>query len=212
MFYTIYKITNMINGKIYIGLHKTKKLNDGYMGSGKMISYAIKKHGLENFKKEILFTFDNEKDMINKEIELVTEEFCLRKDTYNLAKGGGDGWSYFNANITEEQKKNRAIAGRKMADKNTIEKYGSIDHIKLKWIEAGQKAFQDKYPNGTFGFTGKKHNSETKSKMSNSMKEKSAGSNNSQYGSMWITNGTSSVKIKKDDLIPDGWKKGRKMK
>lgn len=35
------------------------------------------------------------------------------------------------------------------------------------------------------------------------------GEHNSQYGTMWITNGIQNKKIKKDQVIPQGWRKGR---
>ena len=38
------------------------------------------------------------------------------------------------------------------------------------------------------------------------------GKNNSQYGTCWITNEKESKKIFKGDLIPDGWRLGRKIK
>ena len=63
MFYTIYKVTNLINNKIYIGKHQTKNPHDSYYGSGYMIRTWIEKYGKENFKKEILLIFDNEKEM-----------------------------------------------------------------------------------------------------------------------------------------------------
>lgn len=88
MNYTIYKTTNLINNKIYIGQHQTNNLNDNYLGSGTLLLFAIKKYGKENFSKEILYNFDNFKDMNDKETELVTSEFVSLDTTYNLTEGG----------------------------------------------------------------------------------------------------------------------------
>lgn len=94
MFYTIYKITNQINGKFYIGSHRTSDLNDNYMGSGKYLTYAQNKYGIENFTKEILFVFDNPEEMYDKEAEIVNEEFLNNDDVYNLRKGGSGGFDF----------------------------------------------------------------------------------------------------------------------
>ena len=91
MYYTVYKTTNKINNKEYIGIHKTKKADDYYLGSGKLLKQAIKKYSRKNFTKEILFIFDNEKEMKDKELEIVNEEYIKRNDTYNLTIGGYGG-------------------------------------------------------------------------------------------------------------------------
>jgi hypothetical protein len=93
MYYLIYKITNVIDGKYYIGAHKTLDENDPYMGSGKYIKRAIKKYGIENFIREILFVLDNEKDMYAKEAELVDRKFLKEQNTYNIKVGGFGGWA-----------------------------------------------------------------------------------------------------------------------
>ena len=76
MYYYLYRITNLINDKIYIGVHK---IDDGYMGSGKVVLSAIRKYGSENFRKEILEYFDTDADMFRREKEVVTEEFVSRQ-------------------------------------------------------------------------------------------------------------------------------------
>lgn len=48
--------------------------------------------------------------------------------------------------------------------------------------------------------------------MSEKLKGTGVGSNNSQFGKCWITNGIESKTIKKDDVLPDGWKFGRVIK
>lgn len=88
-FYTIYKITNLINNKIYIGAHRTTNPMDNYFGSGDEIILAIKKYGKENFKKEILGFHENEDLMYLEEAKIVDQDFINRQDTYNIVLGGG---------------------------------------------------------------------------------------------------------------------------
>jgi len=86
--YTVYKITNQINEKIYIGVHATTNPNDNYMGSGDLIKKSILKYGKENFTKSILFEYDNSKDAYLKESQIVNQSFVKSKNTYNIAIGG----------------------------------------------------------------------------------------------------------------------------
>lgn len=61
--YTLYKTTNILNNKIYIGVHGTSDLeNDPYLGSGDAIKSTVKKYGKTNFNKEILLKYDNPKE------------------------------------------------------------------------------------------------------------------------------------------------------
>jgi hypothetical protein len=104
VYYYLYEIKNALNGKIYIGVHKTKNMSDNYMGSGKAIQNAIKKYGIENFIKTILETFDNEESMFLREREIVSEDFIKRKDVYNIKCGGHGGWEYVHNNKIKTNK------------------------------------------------------------------------------------------------------------
>jgi hypothetical protein len=98
MFYYLYEIKNNLNGKIYVGVHKTNNMNDGYMGSGKSIRAAINKYGIGNFTKNILEIFTTSEEMFAREAEVVTDEFLLRENVYNLCRGGHGGWEYVHKN------------------------------------------------------------------------------------------------------------------
>ena len=104
MNYIVYKTTNIINGKIYIGVHLTNPdIDDGYIGCGvtkkdqkrkskKGFPLAVKKYGYENFKRETLFIYpgteEGMKQAYKKEAEIVTEDFIKDSKNYNLALGG----------------------------------------------------------------------------------------------------------------------------
>jgi hypothetical protein len=87
-YYYVYKTVNDVNNKEYIGFHSTDDLEDGYLGSGKLLLQAIEKYGIEHFHKTILYMFDNKKDAEDCERKLVNKEYVERRDTYNLSIGG----------------------------------------------------------------------------------------------------------------------------
>ena len=90
--YLIYKITNLVNGKFYIGKHITDNIEDNYFGSGINVKRAIQKHGIENFVFNILIDLKNEEEMNLLEELVVNEDFVKRPDTYNMKVGGVGGW------------------------------------------------------------------------------------------------------------------------
>jgi len=207
MFYLIYKITNIINNKVYIGCHKTNNINDGYMGSGVYIRNAIAKHGIENFSKEILFFYDNSTDMLNKEAELVNQQF-LETNTYNLNLGGTGSFEYINSQKLNNKVNQCSLAGKASAAKGGGFK-GKTHSEKTKKILSETLTGRPAY------FAGKTHSEETKRKMRQSHIGKGTGEKNSQFGSCWVTNGIENKKINKDNLnafIESGYKLGRIVK
>jgi hypothetical protein len=220
-FYIVYKTTNLINNRFYIGIHITTVLDDGYLGSGKRLKYEIKKYGKHNFQREILYFLNSKEELLLTEAQLVTESLLANKLCLNLAKGGKSAWYMCNTPEGIENRRhtfklrsiggNKAIKQKRLNDPDfnlkIITHLRSIRHL-------GLQSIREKYPNGTF--YGKSHTDVTRQKMSTSHKSQgnAIGDRNSQYGTMWIYNieTLKSVKIKIDDIIPIGWIKGRKIK
>jgi hypothetical protein len=201
MYYIIYKTTNTVNGKVYIGKHKTKDLNDGYLGSGKLLCRAIEKYGIDNFAREIVHLCKTEDNMNAKEREIVTEDFCLREDTYNLCVGGHGGFSYINRNKLNNENKDKKNIYKKISKKLKGRKNKKYSEILKERHRQGLVKYDT--------FRGKNHKQESKEKISKALKGRYIGSKNSQYGTIWINNGKENKKIKKDTLIPEGWYKGQ---
>lgn len=99
MKHIIYKTTNNVNNKIYIGKHSTFDIHDEYLGSGKLLTKAIKKYGINNFSKEILHICASADEAFILEAQIVNEEFVARTDTYNIKVGGFGGWDHVNSKV-----------------------------------------------------------------------------------------------------------------
>lgn len=84
----IYKTTNLINGKVYIGKSE-KEFTTEYLGSGVLLSKAIKKYGKENFKVELVEECSTIDILNDREKFWISEH--MGNDCYNIAEGGSGG-------------------------------------------------------------------------------------------------------------------------
>ncbi len=169
--YYIYRITNNINGKTYIGQHKYKKLDDNYMGSGKILRQAQKKYGKKNFKKEILvFNISKrehidllERTFIASERERVGIENC-----YNITDGG-EGHS---GPFSEEHKKKLSEINKGRTFSEEHKKKLSESHIrKNTWSKCKHLSEEAKKKLSEIN-KGKIMSEEAKKKMSEAKKGK----------------------------------------
>lgn len=126
-YHVIYKTTCKVNEKYYVGMHSTDDLNDGYLGSGKRLWNAIRKHGKENFEVEILEFFDNRKDLIDREIEMVNEDMLQDPMCMNLMQGGKGGYVSI-----EHYKKTSKIGGNIHSEKLKFDSHYAIWHKETK--------------------------------------------------------------------------------
>ena len=91
-YYYIYKTTNILNNKFYVGMHSTNDMDDGYLGSGKILKNSIKKYGRHNFSIQILEHCNSKSDLINREKAIITKELIDNPLCMNINLGGGSSW------------------------------------------------------------------------------------------------------------------------
>lgn len=190
----IYKITNLINNKIYIGQDINN--NSKYFGSGKLIISAIKKYGKKNFVKDILEYCINEKQMDEREIYWIKEFNATDKEIgYNICEGGktfrtmkGENNSRFGKKHTEETKKlikekrklqkmtddqKQKLREKWKSDQNPGKNKSKETIEKLKKVAKELNRAGENHP-----YFGKHHSEKTKKHWSEIRKGKNTGSSN----------------------------------
>ena len=198
----VYKTTNLVNSKYYIGCHCTFKLDDGYLGSGMRIQRSIVKYGRENFRLEILEHFDTREQALAREKELVTEELLRDPMCMNLKLGGEGGW-------TER--------ARKLGSSKLIAKVWSNPEFVQRQRKRTSNRNKRLHREGKLrrpDWTGRKHSDQAKENMRRSSIGKHDGCKNSQFGKCWINKDGRAASIKRAELssyLDQGWKLGRKI-
>lgn len=231
MKHIVYQITNLINDRIYIGVHATKNPDvfDGYLGSGKIMKQAIDKYGKNTFIRETLHCFENLKEAYLKECTIVNEDFVNREDTYNLSLGGygsflGQHHSEESKKKISESNKGRVVSKetrkkisesekgktvseetKKKLSKAQMGKYHSeASRKKISEFQTGRSVSRETRKKLSIVNTGKRHSEETKQKLSKAGKGKIyIHLNNKQINSCVC-------KEELDNYLNNGWQIGRK--
>jgi group I intron endonuclease len=222
----IYKITNKINNKIYIGKDTTNDSN--YYGSGVLITKSIKKHGIENFTKEILEVCDTNNILCEREKYWISFfNSCDLQIGYNISKGGDGGDTLSNhPNINEiKEKISESMKKRTFSEehKNNLSKnHTSTKHRKGKTFEEIYgKEFAENYKTKLKESrrkykTEKERLGENYEKVTSISRLKFQGENNPMKRNryLWYYNPKNGVvtRIIEGNEIPDGFIKGRKFK
>ena len=220
----IYKTTCLVNGKIYIGQHKIqsqKTLDPWYIGSGKpKFERALKKYGVENFKREILCKITKYDEALTNYLEeFFITKYKSRNDEigYNILKGAV---SEHNPMTLKEVRMKVSKTMKKLFEdprKNPMYGHKHSDDTKHKISE---KAKGRRSPR-----KGIKLSDETKRKISEGVKLRCLdenfrkklsethkgiliGDKSPSFGKILINNGKISKMHPRDKKIPRGWKKG----
>jgi group I intron endonuclease len=137
----VYKVTNLINNKIYIGQDTNN--NPNYYGSGLIIKKALKKYGKENFKKEILEECFDQKELDEKEVYWIKILNSLVPFGYNLQEGGKGGKHH---ELTIERMRESRF---KWLEENESYKHDEeikqyLSELKIEYYKENIHYFQDK--------------------------------------------------------------------
>lgn len=161
----VYEITNLINGKKYIGKRscKCKVEDDKYMGSGKLLKKAFEKYGKENFRKDIIAICGTEQDAYEQEYILISVYKADEKaEFYNLSDGG-KGFTSKQSKMLWRDERIRKIKSKQSKELWNDEEYRN------KHIEYSRKQMKEMWKDEKYR---KLFIQQSKARMSNERKNK----------------------------------------
>lgn len=115
---------------IYVGIHQTDRLGDGYMGSGVLIKRAQEKYGIEHFKKEYIKICESRDEMLEMEADIVNQEFITSKRTYNVNLGGAGNPK--DPKKTDYYKSGEHRKNATRAQKKAVKKQAELKRLRVK--------------------------------------------------------------------------------
>lgn len=221
MYGYIYKTTNLVNGKIYIGQkHSNKFLGNKYLGSGKRFKDAVKHYGEEAFKVELLEEVESKELMDEREIYWIAQFNSTDSAVgYNMSKGGNVNRAMIGEyNPSKRPEVREKISKKMLGNKYTLgRKHTQEELLKISLGNKGKiisQATREKLSNNAktnpnYGMRGKHCSTETKEKL----RLVHLGKQHKSKGYIHITN-----EIEDKMILPNefetyekqGWRRGRK--
>lgn len=202
MYGYIYLTTNLINGKKYIGRHKSNVFDNTYFGSGKIIQQALLKEGVENFSCEILCTANSEDELNEKESYYIDLYDAVNSPDYYNLKPSGIGKSMSGFIIVNNGFHHKYISP------DELQEYESLGYVVGKLPQTKETIEKRSKSN-----TGKKRTEQTKQKISSALKGRTLSPehrNKCKYGRLGkpsynkgmiqVTNGSDYKFIHKNEL------------
>lgn len=142
----IYITTNTINGKKYIGQTRftRKKNHEDYLGSGKIITKAIKKYGKENFVKDIVYIAYSEEELNELEKQFIFNHNACKSDNYyNVAEGGGYGYSTYGYSDEEREEYLKKLSDAKKGKPSKRKGIPHTEEAKKNISDAVKKSYKN---------------------------------------------------------------------
>lgn len=214
MYGYVYLITNLVNGKKYIGQHRSSSFDQSYWGSGKLLRSAYKKYPEDSqWSREVLEECDSKESLNEREKFWISYYNAVNSSQfYNITPGGDNFNPYLGLPPEEYERVSQKISdsqtGTRWMNDGSVEvrvKEDKFEEFISKGFSFGQLPSHRNLGNRN-GMYGRGHSEEVCKKLV----ECNLGSNNPNYGKHWYTDGKSEVFVLDSDLKDyPGFERGR---